>query len=196
VAGRSLSVLDSPAMPSRQILPLILVAALALPLAACGGDSASRDEQPASGAAAQSSTPTAAETVELLAQGISEDRKTKPVVAVPAGETPTELVVRDIVKGTGETARKGAQVTVQYVGSAWSTGQEFDASWDKGEPFTFPLGQGQVISGWDKGVAGMKVGGRRLLVIPGDLAYGAQGSPPAIGPDETLAFVVDLEKVG
>jgi peptidylprolyl isomerase len=188
-------VLDSPAMPSRLLL-LILAAALALPLAACGGDSSDSDETPASGGAATSSTLTADETVDLLADGISDDRKTKPVVAIPAGTTPTELVVRDIVKGTGKTARKAAQVTVQYVGAAWSTGQEFDASWDKGQPFTFPLGQGQVIQGWDQGVAGMKVGGRRLLVIPGALAYGAQGSPPAIGPDETLAFVVDLEKVG
>jgi peptidylprolyl isomerase len=191
------SVLDSPAMRSRLLLPLTLIAALALPLAACGGSGSSgNDEKPASSGAASSATPSAAETVDLLAEGISKDRKAKPVVAIPAGETPPALVVRDIVAGTGKAARKGAQVTVQYVGAAWSTGQEFDASWDKGQPFTFPLGQGQVIPGWDKGVAGMKVGGRRLLVIPGDLAYGAQGSPPKIGPDETLAFVVDLEKVG
>ena len=83
-------------------------------------------------------------------------------------------------------------MTVQYVGVAWSAKQQFDSSWDRGEPIMFKLGTGQVIPGWDQGVAGMKVGGRRRLVIPPDLAYGAQGSPPAIGPNETLVFVIDL----
>jgi peptidylprolyl isomerase len=87
-------------------------------------------------------------------------------------------------------------VTVSYVGVAHSTGEEFDASWNRGEPFRFRLGSGQVIPGWDQGVAGMKVGGRRMLVIPPDLAYGEQGSPPVIAPGETLVFVVDLEKIG
>jgi FKBP-type peptidyl-prolyl cis-trans isomerase len=177
----------------RPILALAL--SIVLALAACGGDSGS-EEQPASSQQGASATPTADETVELLASGISKDRTKKPVLGIPAGETPGKLVIRDIVKGTGKVARKGDQVTVQYVGTAFSTGQEFDASWDKGEPFTFPLGQGQVIQGWDRGVAGMRVGGRRLLIIPGELAYGEQGSPPAIGPNETLAFVVDLVKVG
>ena len=80
-------------------------------------------------------------------------------------------------------------------GNAWSTGGEFDASWNSGQPLEFPLGAGRVIPGWDQGIAGMKEGGRRLLVIPPDLAYGAQGAPPVIGPNETLVFVVDLEKV-
>ena len=85
---------------------------------------------------------------------------------------------------------------MQYVGDSWSTGETFDASWDRGaEPLEFPLGAGQVIPGWDQGIQGMKEGGRRLIVIPPDLAYGPQGSPPVIGPNETLVFVVDLEKV-
>jgi len=87
-------------------------------------------------------------------------------------------------------------VAVQYVGMAWSTRKEFDASWDAGQPYSFPLGAGRVIRGWDQGVAGMKVGGRRILVIPPDLGYGAQGYAPAIGPSETLVFVVDLVSVG
>jgi peptidylprolyl isomerase len=92
--------------------------------------------------------------------------------------------------------KAGQTATVDYVGVSFSTGQEFDASWDRGEPFPFPLGGGQVIQGWDQGVEGMKVGGRRELVIPPDLGYGPQGSPPAIAPNETLVFVIDLKKIG
>jgi peptidylprolyl isomerase len=111
------------------------------------------------------------------------------------GDPPAGLETVDIVKGKGKATKTGDVVSVQYVGDSWSTGEQFDASWDRGaEPFTFPLGAGQVIPGWDQGVAGMKEGGRRLLVIPPDLAYGAQGQPP-IGPNETLVFVVDVAKV-
>jgi len=98
--------------------------------------------------------------------------------------------------GDGAKAETGSLVTVQYVGIDAETGEEFDASWDRGEPFSFQLGGGQVIEGWDEGVAGMKVGGRRELIIPPGQAYGKQGSPPAIGPEATLVFVVDLLKVG
>lgn len=180
----------------RPTLLALLLCSLALPLAACGGggDSSSSSEKPAS-APTGGPTPTAAEAVKALAASISTDRKVKPVVAIPAGETPTSMTIKDIVPGTGKVAKPGETVNVQYVGSSWSTGSEFDASWDRGQPFSFPLGQGQVIQGWDKGVAGMKVGGRRLLVIPPNLGYGAQGSPPKIAPNETLAFVVDLEGV-
>jgi peptidylprolyl isomerase len=122
----------------------------------------------------------------------STDTSTKPVVDVPSGDPPTELVSEDIVVGDGATAEAGDQVTVQYVGVDYSTGKQFDASWDNGQPFPFQLGGGQVIPGWDQGVEGMKVGGRRELTIPPDLAYGAQGSPPDIGPDATLVFVIDL----
>ena len=92
-------------------------------------------------------------------------------------------------------ATAGSNVTVQYVGTSFKNGRQFDASWDRGEPFSFQLGAGSVIPGWDQGVQGMKVGGRRQLVIPPDLAYGPQGSPPAIGPNETLVFVIDLVSV-
>lgn len=117
----------------------------------------------------------------------------KPHVFVPPGETPpTELVVEDLTVGEGDEATAGQTVTVHYAGNAWSTRQQFDASWDRGEPFEFRLGAGQVISGWDQGVAGMRVGGRRRLVIPPGLAYGKRGAGGVIKPDETLVFVVDL----
>ena len=104
-------------------------------------------------------------------------------------------MVRDLKKGTGATAKNGSQVTVNYVGVAYSNGKQFDSSFDRGQAFPFTLGAGEVIPGWDQGIEGMKVGGRRQLTIPPDLAYGPQGSPPAIGPNETLIFVVDLLSV-
>jgi peptidylprolyl isomerase len=125
----------------------------------------------------------------------SADLTTKPEVEVPDGAAPTELETEDIVVGDGAEAKTGDTVSMQYVGVNYSNGKEFDASWDRGEPFTFQLGSGQVIPGWDEGIPGMKVGGRRELIIPPDLAYGPQGSPPDIGPDETLIFVVDLTDV-
>lgn len=121
--------------------------------------------------------------------------KTKPKVEVPDCAEPTELVINELEKGTGPEAKSGDEVEVQYVGIGFDTGKEFDASWDRGEPFTFKLDAGMVIPGWDQGVAGMKVGGRRELIIPPELAYGEAGSPPAIGPNETLVFVIDLVKV-
>jgi peptidylprolyl isomerase len=120
------------------------------------------------------------------------DTSTKPTVEVPDGPPPKKLEVDDIVEGDGPEAAPGDTLTMQYVGVNYSDGEQFDASWDNGQPFTFQLGSGQVIPGWDQGIAGMKVGGRRELIVPPDLAYGKQGSPPAIGPDETLIFVVDL----
>lgn len=116
----------------------------------------------------------------------------KPHVTVPDGPPPTELEVTDLVEGTGAEAAPGQTVSVQYVGVAYSNGRQFDASWDRGQPFSFPLGQGRVIKGWDQGVAGMKVGGRRLLVIPPHLGYGDRGAGGVIEPGETLIFVVDL----
>ena len=121
---------------------------------------------------------------------------TKPKVAVPVGKVPTTLQKTDLIVGNGAEAAAGKKVSVQYVGVSYSTKQQFDASWDRGQPFSFVLGEGDVIKGWDQGVPGMKVGGRRQLVIPPDLAYGANGAPPAIGPNETLVFVVDLLGVG
>jgi len=116
----------------------------------------------------------------------------KPDVSVPGGQPPAELGIEDLVIGDGAEATAGSQVEVHYVGVSWSNGKQFDASWDRGSTFSFGLGGGQVISGWDRGVAGMKVGGRRRLTIPPDLGYGSRGSGRAIGPNETLVFVVDL----
>ena len=189
-------------MPTTPRLLTALLAALALTLAACGDD----DEGSQAGTNAPEvtippgeTTPQAqtTETQPPAPQGgsVSKDLSKKPVIPRPSGEPPTELQSKDIVKGDGRTARKGDNVTVQYVGVNFSNGAEFDASWNSGQPFTFTLGSGQVIPGWDEGVAGMKVGGRRQLTIPPGMAYGEQGSPPAIPPNETLVFVIDLEKV-
>jgi peptidylprolyl isomerase len=117
----------------------------------------------------------------------------KPHVYVPAGEAPPpELLIEDLEVGEGDEAAAGQDVEVHYVGVSWRTRKQFDASWDRGDSFRFGLGGGQVIKGWDEGVAGMRVGGRRRIVIPPRLAYGKQGAGGVIGPDETLVFVVDL----
>ncbi len=116
----------------------------------------------------------------------------KPEIEFPGGEPPADLVVIDLKEGDGAEATAGANVSVHYVGVAFSTGEEFDASWNRGSPLQFRLGAGQVISGWDQGVAGMKIGGRRQLVIPPHLAYGDRGAGGVIKPGETLIFVVDL----
>jgi FKBP-type peptidyl-prolyl cis-trans isomerase len=128
--------------------------------------------------------------------GVSTDLKTKPKVPKATGAAPKELQASDVVAGTGAEAKEGDKVTVQYVGQLFNGGKEFDTSWQKGRtPFEFTIGQGQVIQGWDQGIPGMKVGGRRVLVIPADLAYGAAGSPPTIPANAPLVFVVDLKKV-
>ena len=117
----------------------------------------------------------------------------KPDVVVPPDQPPPyELELEDLVAGDGEEAVAGRVVEVHYVGVSWRTGQQFDASWDRSDTFKFGLGKGQVIPGWDQGVAGMKVGGRRRITIPPALAYGKRGAGGVIGPDETLVFVVDL----
>jgi peptidylprolyl isomerase len=120
----------------------------------------------------------------------------KPHVKVPEGEPPKQLMIEDVVEGYGDEAEPGQSVSVHYVGVAWSTGQQFDSSWDRGSPFVFPLGAGRVIKGWDAGVAGMRVGGRRKLTIPPHLGYGRAGAGAAIRGNETLVFVVDLLDVG
>ena len=116
----------------------------------------------------------------------------KPDVTIPDGPPPEDLVVEDLVVGEGDVANPGQQVSVHYVGVAWSTASQFDASWDRGEPLVFGLGQGQVIEGWDQGVAGMRIGGRRRLTIPPHLGYGGRGAGNVIKGGETLVFVVDL----
>ena len=116
----------------------------------------------------------------------------KPEVRVPEGPPSYQLELEDIVVGEGEEAVSGGVVEVHYVGVSWKTGEQFDASWDRRNTFKFRLGKGEVIKGWDEGVTGMRVGGRRRLTIPPMLAYGKRGAGRAIGPDETLVFVVDL----
>lgn len=116
----------------------------------------------------------------------------KPEIDFPGGEPPADLQIRDITVGDGEEAKPGQNVSVHYVGVAFSTGEEFDTSWNRGSAFKFPLGGGRVIAGWDMGVVGMKVGGRRELIIPPHLGYGNRGAGGAIKPGETLIFVVDL----
>ena len=116
----------------------------------------------------------------------------KPEIDFPDGPPPADLQITDITVGEGAEARAGQTVEVHYVGVSYSTGEEFDASWNRGQTFAFPLGGGRVIAGWDRGVAGMKVGGRRRLVIPPHLAYGDRSPSPLIKPGETLIFVVDL----
>ena len=119
----------------------------------------------------------------------------KPVVEKPEGDIPFELGIEDLTVGDGDEATPGKKVTVHYVGVAFRSGAEFDASWDRGQPFQFKLGAGQVIPGWDQGVAGMRTGGRRKLTIPSALAYGARGAGGVIEPHEPLVFVVDLLSV-
>lgn len=116
----------------------------------------------------------------------------RPTIDRPAGPPPQELQVTDLSVGEGRQATAGDTVSVHYVGVAHSTGEEFDASWNRGEPLRFPLGAGWVIPGWDQGVAGMRIGGRRKLVIPPHLAYGDRGAGNVIKPGETLVFIVDL----
>lgn len=164
----------------RQAL-LIVTACLTLALAGCGSDS--------------SSTSSSSEEATTEQQAEAPGKKTKPQVKPPHGPPPKKVVTKEIEEGTGAPAKAGDQVTVQYVGVNYRTGSEFDASWDRGEPFTFTLGVHEVISGWDIGLKGMKVGGRRELIIPPNHAYGSTGSPPAIPPNETLIFVVDLEAI-
>ena len=170
----------------RLLAPVLLAAALA----ACGSSGKS-DESAATPSPTASATPSPTGTAPAAATALT----TKPTVHVPRGRPPKRLVIRDIRKGAGPVARTGANVTVQYVGVSYTTGRQFDASWDRNQPFSFKLGAGQVIPGWDQGVVGMRVGGRRMLVIPPKLAYGPQGQPPTIAPNETLVFVIDLVSV-
>jgi len=121
-----------------------------------------------------------------------DPKTTKPEIDYPGETAPTDLVIEDLVLGDGAAAKGGDTVSAHYVGVAHSTGEEFDASWDRGEPLDFRLGVGQVIKGWDEGIVGMSVGGRRKLTIPAALAYGDRGAGGVIKPGEALIFVVDL----
>jgi len=191
--------------PMRKHVTALIAVAAALTLAACGDEPKdTRDSGASEGASQAAPNPETTVTENTpeepskpaSPQGkISKDLDQKPEIPKPGGTPPTKLEGEDIVEGKGKKVKKGDDVTVQYVGVAFSTGEEFDASWESGEPFEFTLGNGSVIPGWDQGLEGMKVGGRRKLTIPPELAYGQNGSPPAIGPNETLIFVIDLTKI-
>ena len=180
------------------LIILALCAALATAVAGCGGggdSSTGSTESSASTEAGGSSTKSgesSKESSESVPKASPNKKKTKPTVTVPKGISPKNFATKEIEEGTGPEAKAGDEVTVQYVGVGYDSEEEFDSSWSRNEPLTFPLGAGKVIKGWDQGVEGMKVGGRRELLIPGPLAYGPEGSPPSIGPNETLIFVIDL----
>jgi peptidylprolyl isomerase len=178
--------------------PLALLALLALlaslAFTACGSDD--DDDSGSGGGSAdtsqQGSDPPAPGTgTETEPTPDLSDTSVKPVIDKPTGTPPRRLEKEDIVKGKGPGAKPGDTVIVNYVGVNFSTGEEFDASWDTGQPFPVELGSGSVIQGWEEGLVGIKKGGRRKLIIPPELAYGAEGAPPSIGPNETLVFVID-----
>jgi len=176
---------------------LLLVAATALGLAGCGGDDNDTTSTAASTPAATTTeaAPPAATTETTAATTEDPSLAQKPEVEVPDEPAPKLLQVDDLVEGTGDAAKAGDTVTVDYVGVLYDNGEQFDASWDRGEPFQFQLGAGNVIQGWDQGLVGMKVGGRRMLTIPANLAYGSEGAPPDIPPNAALVFVVDLKAI-
>jgi peptidylprolyl isomerase len=174
---------------------LAMFAAVALIAAGCGGSSGSsssigvgvENKSDEKLATAGTAAPAKAATTPT-----SGPLSKEPTITPPSGPAPSKLVVKDLISGTGSEAKSGEMVTVNYVGVLYNGGKEFDASWKRKEPFQFTLGQGQVIPGWDQGVAGMKVGGRRELIIPSALAYGKTGSPPTIPANAPLIFVIDL----
>lgn len=176
-------------MRARRTSIAVLLGAAAIAAAGCGGGSSTTADIPAGPAPTAPPAPTVQTSANL------KDTSKKPAIPQPKGAPPKTLQVRDIVKGKGRAAKSGDSLTMQYVGVSYSTGAEFDASWDRGQPFKFQLGKGMVIKGWDKGLVGIRPGGRRELTIPPKLGYGAQGQPPSIGPNETLVFIVDALKV-
>ena len=153
----------------------IIIATTALLLTACGGSTVTSSTESSS----DSALPT-----------VSDNAGAKPTISKPEGAAPTTLITKDIIEGSGVAAVATSTMTVHYTLLTWSKGEVVESSWDSGSPATFPLAN--VIAGWQQGIPGMKVGGRRLLVIPSDLGYGAQGAGEAIGPNETLVFVVDV----
>jgi peptidylprolyl isomerase len=190
-------------IPRSLLRPGIAFATLgaALLIAGCGSSSSSStigvgDENSANNTLATSTsttptTSTSATTASVKTPATGPLSK-EPTVTPPSGPAPTKLVTKDLIVGTGPEAKAGDSVTVNYVGVLYKGGKVFDASWKRSETFPFVLGKSQVIPGWEQGIVGMKVGGRRELIIPSGLAYGAKGSPPTIPPNSALIFVVDL----
>ena len=190
----------------KKIRIMAAFAATALLLAACGDSTKeSAADQFAKTAAQQAKTQatapaetTPAPTATKVAPSSGERNiSTKPKIPKASGAAPKTLKVEDLIEGKGPAAKAGDKISVRYVGTLFNNNKEFDSSWKRGKaPFELTLGQGQVIQGWDQGLVGMKVGGRRRLTIPPDLAYGAQGQPPTIPPNAPLVFDVDLTKIG
>jgi FKBP-type peptidyl-prolyl cis-trans isomerase len=174
---------------------LLTLAACALLLAAAGCSEKKSGLGEKQAQSTPSTTPTATTGEPPSGAGGASAKeaasRSEPTITVPKGPPPKKLVVKDIIKGSGPIARSGSQLAVNYRGVAYSTGKTFDSSFGRGQPFQFPLGAGQVIPGWDQGLEGMRVGGRRELIVPAGLAYGSQGGP-GIKPGETLIFQVDL----
>ena len=179
-----------PRLQIRSVLVLIAVVAV-LGATACGDD----DDDGNGGGGGSASEDQQQQTETTPSEDALKDTTTKPVIPKPTGSPPRKLVKEDIVKGKGPGAKNGDTVTVKYVGVNFSNGQEFDASWDSGAAFPVQLGAGMVIEGWDKGLVGVKKGGRRMLTIPPEMGYGAEGYPPDIPPNETLVFVVDAVSI-
>jgi FKBP-type peptidyl-prolyl cis-trans isomerase len=172
---------------SKRALLTCAAAALAVVLAACGSSKAPGVQLAPGQGATQAAVPTTPKPPPALAA--------KPVVTVPKSCATTKLLTKDLIKGTGQVVAPGQTVTVNYVGVLCKTGVEFDSSWKRNQPFTTALTAGGVIPGWVQGIPGMRVGGRRELIIPAALAYGKAGSPPTIPPNSPLVFVVDLLSV-
>lgn len=171
---------------AKRTLQLTAGALAAVGLAACGSSAPGVQLAPSRGAT-EASVPTTPTPPPAL--------RTKPVVVVPNASAPKTLQTKDLVVGTGKSAAAGNTITVNYVGVLYKNGKEFDSSWKRNQPFTTALSNGSVIAGWVQGIAGMRVGGRRQLIIPPTLGYGKTGSPPTIPPNATLIFVVDLLSV-
>jgi len=182
-------------MNRMRTLSLVLLAAVGLGLAACGSSSSSSTTTTGASPSA-TTTPVSTAPIGTVADPSAPGTfGTEPTISVPPGAPPTQLESKDLIVGTGPAAKAGDTVSVQYVGVAYSSGKVFDASWSRGQPFQFALGQGQVIAGWDEGVVGMQVGGRRELIIPPSLAYHATSPGPGIAANDTLIFIVDLVKI-
>lgn len=170
---------------------IAILASVSLILASCGEESPAKSSTP-DAPSTTSANPTSTTAAEPAKPSDLKDLAVKPIIEEPSGDPPTELVTEDVVVGAGAAAESGSTIVVDYVGTSWSTGKEFDSSWDRGSTFELALGAGSVIPGWEQGLVGMKVGGRRKITIPPALGYGEKGAGADIGPNETLVFVVDL----
>ncbi len=187
-------------MTKKSLLTTTLLA-LAAGLAGCGSStapgvqlapSAGPSSEPITAAAATTTASSSASTSSIPTPKPPSPLSKEPAVTVPNTQAPATLVTKDLITGTGAVAKQGSNVTVNYVGVLYKTGKPFDSSWSRKQTFSTPLSSGSVIPGWVQGIAGMKVGGRRELIIPPSLGYGKTGSPPTIPPNSTLVFVVDL----